>query len=150
MKSRSGRNFFIYFLVLITLVLVVVLLIRPQTGSGMKPLSWVIAEAQTGNVKRIAVDDDNLKVYLIDQVEPVISRKESSSSMEEILRGNDVAGGTDGVEVEISGGGRLDGVLGAFISFLPLIILGALILFMMRQAGGANNQSGGAFLRGLG
>ena len=115
MKSRSGRNFFIYFLVLITLVLVVVLLIRPQTGSGMKPLSWVIAEAQTGNVKRIAVDDDNLKVYLIDQVEPVISRKESSSSMEEILRGNDVAVGTDGVEVEISGGGRLDGVLGAFI-----------------------------------
>lgn len=141
MKSRSTRNFFIYFLVLITLVLVVVLLVRPQTGTGVRPLSWVIAEAQAGNVSRISVDDDNLRVYLNDQVEPVISRKETSSSLEEILRGNAVPVGLDGVEVEISGGGKLSGVLGAFISFLPLIILGALILFMMRQAGGANNQA---------
>ncbi len=138
MNSRSMRNVFVYMLILVALVMVVVMVFRPSTTASDRPLSYVIAEARAGRVQSIEVQGDNLTVRIQDQAEPVRSRKESSASIEEILRDNGVA---RGVEITVRGPSSFGNIFGLMFNFLPLIIFGAILLFMMRQAGGANNQA---------
>ena len=140
MSTRSVRNIAVYLVILSALVLVLVVLLRP-TSSNEEPLSYVLAEAREGNVERIEVSGDNLTAYLVGQSEPVTSRKESSSSIEEILRDSGIPVGPDGVEVSIEGPSQFGNIFGLLLNFLPLIIFGAILIFMMRQAGGANNQA---------
>ncbi len=142
MKSRGMRNSFIYLLILVAVVLLVVMMFKPSESGGKLSLAELIDAAQAGNVDRIEVEGDSLTVYMNGQTTPLISRKESSSSIEEILRDNGVAvGGGDGVNVDVVGPSQFGSVFGLLLNFLPLIIFGAILVFMMRQAGGANNQA---------
>src|SRR5690606_3177973 len=142
MNSRSMRNVFIYMLILVALVLVVVMVIRPSGGGESRDFSWVIAQAREGNVTTIEVRGDNLKVFLRGQSDPVESRKESSASMHEVLADNNIPiGGPNGVELKVEGPSSFGNIFGLLINFLPLLIFGAILIFLMRQAGGANNQA---------
>ena len=96
MRSRGMRNSFVYLLILVAVVLVVVTLFRPSGEGALRDISFVIDEAQAGNVERIEVEGDNLTVFLKDgSVSPNTSRKESSSSIEQILRENSIPIGGD-------------------------------------------------------
>src|SRR5712691_7414235 len=143
MSSRWMRNSFIYLLILVAVVLVVVMVFRPATSSREVPISYVIGQAQAGAVERVKVQGDNLIVYLKGQQEPVRSRKEAASSFEQILRNNNipVGSGTNAVEITVEGPSQFGNLFGLLLNFLPLIIFGAILVFMMRQAGGANNQA---------
>ena len=143
MTSRWMRNSFIYLLILAAVVLVVVMFFRPAAGSRDVPLSYVIEQAQAGNVRTIEVTGDSLVVTLETEQEPVRSRKEASASVEEILRENNIAVGTgdDAVEVVVNGPSQFGNIFGLLINFLPLIIFGAILIFMMRQAQGSNAQA---------
>ena len=132
----------VYLLILVAVVLVVVMLFRPSGSGAERDISFVIDEAQAGNVERIEVEGDNLTVFLNDSASPISSRKESSSSIEQILRENSIPiGGNGGVEINVSGPSQFGNIFGLLFNFLPLIIFGGILLFMMRQAGGANNQA---------
>ena len=50
-------------------------------------------------------------------------------------------GPPSGVEVSFKGSSGLSSFFGLLLNFLPLIFFGGLILFMMRQAQGSNNQT---------
>ena len=142
MNARSTRNVFVYLLILVALVLVVVMVFRPATASSEKPISEVISLAQQGKVESIEVNTDNLTVKLKNQAEPIRSRKEESASVQEILKdANVTVGGEKGVSVVVKGPSQFGNVAGLLLNFLPIIVFGALIIFMMRQAGGANNQA---------
>ena len=142
MNARSTRNVFVYLLILVALVLVVVMVFRPAAASSEKPISDVISLAQQGKVESIEVETDTLTVKLKDQAEPISSRKESASSVQELLKDANVpVGGTTGVRVDVKGPSQFGSIFGLLLNFLPLVIFGALIIFMMRQAGGANNQA---------
>ena len=142
MNSRWMRNSFIYLLLLAAVVLVVVMFFRPAVGSREVPLSWVIDQAQAGNVDRIEVDGDRLTVTVRNEQEPVRSRKESSASIEEILRQNNISTTGEGaVEIAVKGPSSFGNIFGLMINFLPLIIFGAILIFMMRQAQGSNAQA---------
>ncbi len=140
MSTRSVRNIAVYLVILSALVLVLVVLLRP-TSSSAEPLSWVLSEARAGRVERIEVRGDNLTVFLEGRSEPVSSRKESSSSVEEILRDSGIQVGPGAVEIAVEGPSQFGNIFGLMLNFLPLIIFGAILIFMMRQAGGANNQA---------
>ncbi len=143
MSSRWMRNSFIYLLILVAVVLVVVMVFRPATGAKDVPLSQVIADAQGGNISKVEVQGDDLTVYLKGQQEPVHSRKESATSFEQILRDNNIPVGTgaNAVQITVKGPSQFGNIFGLMLNFLPLIIFGAILIFMMRQAGGANNQA---------
>jgi len=140
MRSRGMRNSFVYLLILVAVVLVVVMLFRPSGDSNEQDLSFVIAEAQAGNVQRIEVSGDALTVELKNN-DVVTARKESASSVEQILRENNVPIGGDGVQIQVSSPSQFGNIFGLLLNFLPLIIFGGILIFMMRQAGGANNQA---------
>ena len=125
MRSRGMRNSFVYLLILVAVVLVVVMLFRPSSSGNEQPFSYVISEALDGNVKEIAVEGDNLTVQLTDG-STITSRKESSSSVETVLRENGVAvGGDTGVAISVGGPSQFGNIFGLLLNFLPLIIFGA-------------------------
>jgi cell division protease FtsH len=140
MNARWIRNSFVYLLILAAVVMVVVMFFRPASGSREVPISQVIREAQDGNVQKIEVNGDTLVIQLKSEQEPVRSRKETSASMEELLRANGVTG-DKAVEVIVKGPSQFGNVFGLLLNFLPLIIFGAILVFMMRQAQGSNAQA---------
>ena len=143
MNSRWMRNSFIYLIILVAVVLVVVMFFRPSSTARDIPLSEVIAEARAGNVERIEARGDSLTVHLRTRDEPLGSRKEEASSIEEILRDNGVAvgAGEGAVQIAVEGPSQFGNIFGLLFNFLPLIIFGAILIFMMRQAQGSNSQA---------
>ncbi len=143
MNSRWMRNSFIYLIILVAVVLVVVMFFRPSSTARDIPLSEVIAEARAGNVERIEARGDSLTVHLRTRDEPLGSRKEAASSIEEILRDNGVAvgAGEGAVQIAVEGPSQFGNIFGLLFNFLPLIIFGAILIFMMRQAQGSNSQA---------
>ena len=143
MNSRRMRNSFIYLIILVAVVLVVVMFFRPSSSSRDIPLSEVITRAQAGDVESIDVSGNTLTVRIRGEQEPFESRKEADSSIEQVLRDNGVTVGTgEGqVEIEVKGRSQFGNIFGLLFNFLPLIIFGGIIIFMMRQAQGSNSQA---------
>jgi cell division protease FtsH len=143
MNSRWVRNSFIYLIILGGIALVVVMFFRPPAGSREVPISQVIADARDGKVEKISVDNDNLVIKLVGQADEIRSRKETSSSVSQLLKDNGVSvgSGKGQVEVDVKGPSQFGSIFGLLFNFLPLIIFGGILVFMMRQAQGTNSQA---------
>ena len=143
MKSRWMRNSFIYMIILGAVILAVVMFLRPSSNSRDIPLSQVVEEALAGNVDLIRVSGDTLEVHLQGEREPLSSRKEEGTSIAEILgdRGVAVGTGEGAVQIEVGGPSQFGNIFGLFFNFLPLILFGGILIFMMRQAQGSNSQA---------
>ena len=143
MNSRWMRNSFIYLIILVAVVLVVVMFFRPSTTARDISITEVVHAAQQGEVERIVARGTSLTVHLRTQQEPLASRIEESATVEEILRENGVPiGAAEGaVEVVVEGPSQFGSIFGLLFNFLPLIIFGAILIFMMRQAQGSNSQA---------
>jgi len=142
MTSRWIRNSFIYLLILVAVIAIVVSFFRPPSGTESRDLSQVIDLARQGKVESIEASGDSLTIHLNDDQQTYKSRKESGSSIVEVLRDNGVeVGGANGVDVKVKEPSQFGNLIGIFINFLPLIIFGAILIFMLRQAQGSNSQA---------
>ena len=143
MGSRWLRNGFIYVLILVAVIAIVYsMFLRGGDSVETKNLSELIADARAGLVSEIIVSGDSLTVIL-DSGTEYKSRKEPGSSVVELLREENVKVGPppDGVTVTVKSGGGYGRWVGLLISFLPLLLFGAIIIFFMRQAQGSNAQA---------
>ncbi|MDP3767176.1 MAG: AAA family ATPase, partial [Dehalococcoidia bacterium] len=141
MNSRWLRNGFIYLLILVAVVAIVYSFFGRSDGTESRNLSEVIADAKAGRISEIVVDGDSLTVKPTSGPE-YESRKEEGASVVDLLREEGVeVGGADGVQVEVQKGSGWGNWIGLFISFLPLILFGAILIFFMRQAQGSNAQA---------
>ena len=139
MSYRWMRNSFIYLLLIVALVAIVFTFFSGSLGgSDELSINEVITMASRGQVERIEVKGDSLTVTTFSG-ETYESRKESGSSIVEILREAEVD--PSRVDVIVKGSGGLASMLGLLFNFLPLIFFGAVLLFMMRQAQGSSNQT---------
>ncbi len=139
MGYRWMRNSFIYLLLIVALVAIVFTFFSNSLGgSDELSINEVITMASRGQVERIEVKGDSLTVTTFSG-ESFESRKESGSSIVEILREAEVD--PSRVDVIVKGSGGLSSILGLLFNFLPLIFFGAVLLFMMRQAQGSSNQT---------
>jgi cell division protease FtsH len=137
MNSRWLRNGFIYLLILVAVVAIVYSFLGGR-GDGLK--SKVITDGQNQDIEKITVDGDNLTVEL-DDGDKYKSRMESDASIVEVLREEGVEVGGSGVEVVVKQPSRFGNVFGILITFLPILIFGAILIFFMRQAQGSNAQA---------
>ena len=120
-------------------ILLLVMFIVPR-GPGVQEIeiSDVIQMAEGGEIERIEVKGDKLSVTTIDGA-VLESRKEPGVSILELLEEKGVVTGLGGVGIEVkSDGGGLFPVLA---SFLPILLIGGLIFFMMRRSQGGINQA---------
>ena len=139
MGSRWMRNTIIYAVVAIAIILVFYNFTAGSRGEEID-IASVVQMAQENRLRSIVVDGDNLTVATREG-EEFNSRKEPSTSILEVLTQAGVETGEDGVQVSVKGSSGLSNIFGLLFNFLPLIFFGAILLFMMRQAQGSNNQT---------
>ena len=106
------------------------------------PMSSVIALTENppiGQRVNIIVNGDELEINSGNQ--SYTSRKEPGSSIYQILQDAEINPAS--YQVEVQGSSGFGGIFSIILSFLPLILFGGILIFMMRQAqGGANNALG--------
>jgi len=133
-KPSWKRNSIIYIIILLAAVLLFSLLMPGSSKPEEISLSKVIAMSQNKEIKAIEVDGESLLITAVDDIE-YQAYKESNASIYDIEGLN-----LEGVDYDIKGSSGINwGSL--LINFLPLIIFGALLFFLFRQARGANSQA---------
>jgi cell division protease FtsH len=133
MKSNWKRNSIIYIIILVAFVVLFSVFLPGTEKTEEVPLSDVITMSQNKEIAKIEVDGEDLLITKIDGTK-VKSVKEANSTIYEIT-----GLVLDGVEIDVkppSGFGW-----SVLINFIPLLIFGALLFFLFRQARGANNQA---------
>ena len=145
-NNRWLRNGVVYLLVIVGVIVIFYTLLPSFGASSDVPLTTVVAMAKNDEIREIAVDGRKLTI-----TPNVSSRVGSDRLYSRIGNETDVInllvesgveiGPPSGVSVTFEGSSGLSSLLGLLLNFLPLIIFGGLILFMMRQAQGSNNQT---------
>ena len=145
-SNRWQKNSFVYLLVIIGVIVIFYTLLPSFGGRTEQPLTTVIAMAKNHEIREVVVDGKKLTVY------PRVSTPATGDRFTSRI-GNDTdvitllvesgveIGPPNGVEVVFKGSSGFSSLFGLLINFLPVIIFGGLILFMMRQAQGSNNQT---------
>ncbi|MCH8162040.1 MAG: ATP-dependent zinc metalloprotease FtsH, partial [Chloroflexi bacterium] len=141
MGSRWLRNGFIYLLILVAVVAIVYSFFGRSEGLEERAISDVFTDAKTGQLDEIIVKGDTLTIRRSGE-DLYKAKKEEGANIIEMLRDEGVAvGGTDGIAVNVKSSGGWGNWLGIIITFLPLLLFGAILIFFMRQAQGSNSQA---------
>jgi cell division protease FtsH len=112
------------------------LVVQPFSQSAKTAgLNQVISDATGGKIAGIQVDGDVVNVRL-KTGESYVSHKENGSSILKILSESDVDLATVPVDIKKTGSSPLRLV----VVFLPILVFGGLIFFMMRRSQGAMGQ----------
>ena len=141
MSHRCTRNGIVYLLIVVAVVTVFLLFFnQPLGGPKEIPISEVISLASNNaSTERLHIEVRGESLTVTDGGSVFKSRKEEGSSLVQLFNEAGVDAGNYTVEVKGSSG--LSNLFGVLITFLPLILFGGVLLFMMRQAQGNNNQT---------
>ncbi len=142
MNSRWLRNSFIYLLILVAVIAIVVSFFR--SGDSTKTISFsdVVTAGQHGELKSIEVNGQSLNVEKNDGTK-YSSRIGKSTDLEQTLKDNgvNIGSGENAVDIKYKEPAAFGNWIGLLVNFLPLIVFGAILIFMMRQAQGSNSQA---------
>jgi len=145
MSSRWLRNSFIYLLILVAVIAIVVSFFRDGGDSESMTFSQVIQEAKAGNIETIEVDGKSLTIKKEGEPDKTYkSRIGDNTDLEQNLReeGVEIGGNSEkSVEIKYENPPAFGNWIGILINFLPLLVFGAIFIFLMRQAQGSNSQA---------
>ena len=141
MTHRCTRNGIVYLLIVVAVVTVALLFFRQPLGGPQEiEITEVISLARSNaSSERIRIEVRGESLTVTDGARVFSSRKEQGSSLVQIM--NDAGVDPGAYSVEVKGSSGLSSLFGVLITFLPLILFGGVLLFMMRQAQGNNNQT---------
>jgi cell division protease FtsH len=143
---RSMRNNIIYVILLVALaVFLVTTLTRTTETVPTVDIGTVAQKARDGEVKQIVVNDQDLTVTLTDGSK-VKARKEEDGSVVQTLRNLGVLetalGDAPGqIRIIVKPPSLWANIMPIAASVLPIILLAAFFIILMRQAQGAGNQA---------
>ena len=137
MNNRWLRSSFVYLLIIVAVIAVFYAIVPARGGTTEISINEVIGLARDNRVEAILVDGDLLEIKAKDGAE-FKSRKEPGTSVYEMLL---EAGVDSGVNVEVQGSSGLSSIFGLLLNFLPMLLFIGILLFMLRQAQGSNNQT---------
>jgi cell division protease FtsH len=144
MSSRWLRNSFIYLLILVAVIAIVVSFFRGGDSTKNLTFSDVVAAGRDGKLKSIEISGQSLNVTLKNDTAHYKSRIGNSTDVEKVLQDNQVriGGQSDtSVDIKYKEPSAYGDWIGLLVSFLPLVVFGAILIFMMRQAQGSNSQA---------
>ena len=142
MGNRWIGNTFIYLIIFVAVIAVFFMLFSPGQDGEESDLTSILVMAKNGQITSITVDGDRLiAIPRQNSNQPLTAAKEPGTSIFEILQAADINPAEQGIRVEVQRSGGLGNLFGILLQFLPLIFFGAILLFMMRQAQGSNNQA---------
>ena len=141
MGNRWIGNTFIYLIIFVAVIAVFFMLFSPGDDGEQSDLTSILALAKNGQIASIVVDGDRIVATSRQGNQQLVAAKEPGTSIFEILQTAGIDPVERGIEVEVHRSGGLGNLFGILLQFLPLIFFGAILLFMMRQAQGSNNQA---------
>jgi cell division protease FtsH len=143
MDKKWLRNSFVYLIILVAILALVFTVFQPQGADRNPPLSLtqLAAMIKRGEVKSIEVSEDKLTVQLVAGGQST-ARKERAESLPQTLQPFGVTPeDLSRVDIKVNDPPQFSNWLGLLVNLLPLVFFGAILLFMMRQAQGSNNQA---------
>jgi cell division protease FtsH len=137
-KPNNAIRLVFFWVILVVVVLAGIAVATPHDNLKSVPLSEVIKDANNGELKKIEVTGNDLKITPKDSdVATEKSTKDASSSLQEQGLKTDA-----NVELAITQPSNTGDVLwNLAIIIVPVILIAAFFMFMMRQAQGQNNQA---------
>ena len=141
MGNRWIGNTFIYLIIFVAVIAVFFMLFSPGQDGEESDLTTILATAKSGQVSSLVVDGDRIVATIRQTNQELTAAKEPGTSIFEILQAAEIDPVEQGIEVQVQRRGGLGNLFGILLQFLPLIFFGAILLFMMRQAQGSNNQA---------
>jgi len=139
MKARWWQGSLLYLLILVALLALAFSFFPINKGPKEVDFYTFIDNAKNGQVKTIQQDGNSI-IGLKDD-KPVVKAAYVGSTKElmDSLKEAGVDLGDDGIKFEVKTGGFDWGSI--MLSFLPLVLFGALLFFLFRSARGANTQA---------
>ena len=142
MGSRWFGNAFIYLIIFVAVVAIFFTLFSSGDAAEETDLTTILSMAKTEQISKIVVDGDRLLVTpRTDPNRALFATKEPGTSIFDIFAAAGIDPAEKSIQIEVKTSGGLGSVFGVLLQFLPLIFFGAILLFMMRQAQGSNNQT---------
>ncbi len=146
MGSSWFRNGFVYLLIMLAVVALIYFnFIVPAEELPTVSINKVATYVKAGMVKKISISDDDLTVWLKEGQQPakVLSRKEHNVGLSESLINLGVTPEELGSVADIvsEAPSPWGDVVSLLVNFLPLLGLGLILLFMLRQAQSGSNQA---------
>jgi cell division protease FtsH len=143
-SDRWMKGGLVYLLIIVGVIAVFFTILSSLSGPEERTIDQVLTMARSTppQIKEIEVSGQELTGTLVNG-EKFSSRIGQTTDILELLssEGIKVGAGESGISVRFKTPGGMGSFIGIFISFLPLIFFGGLILFMMRQAQGTNSQT---------
>jgi cell division protease FtsH len=144
MDTKWLRNSFVYLIILVAIIALFFTVFQPGGGdrdSTQISLNDLAAYVKRGEVKRIDVSEDKLTVEIPGRGK-FNARKERQDTLLQALTAYGVTPEELAkVDYRVSDPPQFGNWIGVLVNFLPLVFFGAILLFMMRQAQGSNNQA---------
>jgi cell division protease FtsH len=139
-KSNNFLRLSVFWAIFVLVVIGIYALTSPNEQLKSVPISSVIERANKGEIKKIEVQGNDLKITPQGSDKPTErSTKDGSSSLQE-----QGFNGNSNVELAVSAPSNTGDILwNLAIIFVPIVLIIAFFLFMMRQAQGQNNQAMG-------
>ncbi len=141
MNNRWVKNIFVYAIIISVAMLSFFIFFDQSLSSteeiGINEIPELARNRVSASKIFIEVEGENLKV--IDGNKIYKSRKETGSSIAEIMYESGVD--PSNYSVKVKGRSGLSSFFSVILGFLPLILFGGLLIFMMRQAQGGGSQT---------
>lgn len=143
MDSRWLRNSFIYLLVLVAVMAVFFTLFQQSPAGKAVDISEILTRSRNGEISKIEVQAQGDQIVATTTGgDKLRSRKEVNASMYELMQQAGVDLTKPGApQISVTEPPQLGSLLNLLLNFLPLIFFGVILVFMMRQAQGTNNQA---------
>ncbi|CAG0940759.1 cell division protease FtsH [Anaerolineae bacterium] len=141
-SNQWFRNGFIYLLIVVAIVALGFGIFQQPRQPNSIPISKVAQDIELGNVKKLAVNGSTLTVTYRDGTSVVSNKANRDVSVEESLKNLGVTGDKmSAVDIVYEQATQWGDIITILSGFLPLIFVGALFFFLMRQAQSGNNQA---------
>ncbi|HJX38419.1 MAG TPA: ATP-dependent zinc metalloprotease FtsH [Anaerolineae bacterium] len=141
MSSRWVRNGLIYLIITVIVAALFYNVYSASTSVAPVPITTVAQDIKNGRISSIVISGDDLKITRTSGAE-VMSRKETGANLTEVLTNLGVTQEMlNAVTIEVQSPSEWGSWVAILSSFLPLLLIGGLLLFMMRQAQSGNSQA---------
>src|SRR5437763_8052864 len=143
MDTKWLRNSFVYLIILVAIIALFFTVFQPGSmdRDAQIGLNELAGAVKRGEVKRIDVAEDKLTIEIPGR-DKFTARKEHNDTVPDLMASYGVAPAEfEHVDYRVSDPPQFSNWLGLLVNLLPLVFFGAILLFMMRQAQGSNNQA---------
>ena len=141
MKPKN-QSYLVYILLMVAIgVMLFYSMNQQSTNTEVLTLNQVASDIQAGKVNRLVVDENKLRVIYPDEEKTTNIESESTLVQQLLDLGVSSEQLRDDIAIEVKAPGAWVGFLSTLGVILPVILLGAFVWFIFRQAQGSNNAA---------